>query len=249
MTGRRPGLGRPVPRLRGVRYAVRGVLLVGVAASLAANMLHAQPNYYSRIISAWPPLALFGTIEVISRVPVSRAWVARVRVAATILIGAIAAWVSYWHMAAVAARFGEHGATPYLLPLSVDGLVVVASISLFELADRIHTPQPVNSAGSARGPARAKPLPLMSPARRGDADYRTGMPDAMATGGPGGGRARVAAAIVDLRRREPGLSLDTIAGRVGRSKRTVQRAIKDLDGAPPSAAPAGSGQSTVGQPR
>src|SRR3712207_7323894 len=44
------------------------------------------------------------------------------RIIATITIATIAAWVSYHHMAAVAARYGETGASPYLLPLSVDGL-------------------------------------------------------------------------------------------------------------------------------
>lgn len=34
------------------------------------------------------------------------------------------------------ARYGETGTVPYLLPLSVDGLIVVASVSLVELASR-----------------------------------------------------------------------------------------------------------------
>jgi hypothetical protein len=40
-------------------------------------------------------------------------------------------------MAAVAARYGEINSAQYLLPLSVDGLVVVASICLVELGGRI----------------------------------------------------------------------------------------------------------------
>jgi hypothetical protein len=39
----------------------------------------------------------------------------------------------------IAARYGETDASPYLLPISVDGLIVVASISLVELTGRIHT--------------------------------------------------------------------------------------------------------------
>jgi hypothetical protein len=108
-----------------------------VAASVAANILHAEPNPISQVIAAWPPLALLLTIELISRVPVHRRSLAVVRLAATTTIAGIAAWVSYWHMAGVAARYGETGASPYLLPLSVDGLVIVASVSLVELAGRI----------------------------------------------------------------------------------------------------------------
>jgi hypothetical protein len=111
--------------------------VLGVAASVAANVLHAQPNPIAQAIAAWPPLALLLTVELISRVPVHRRSLAAVRLAATAGIAAIAAWVSYWHMAGVAARYGENGAAPYLLPLSVDGLVVVASVSLVELAGRI----------------------------------------------------------------------------------------------------------------
>jgi hypothetical protein len=125
--------------LRRLRWAVRLVLLAGVAASVAANVLHANPNPVSQAIAAWPPLALLVTVELIARVPVHRRWLAVIRWTATGVIAGIAAWVSYWHMVGVSARYGETGGTPYLLPLSVDGLVVVASISLVELSGRIRT--------------------------------------------------------------------------------------------------------------
>ena len=130
---------RPVvlPQLRRVRWAVRATLVLGVAASVVANILHALDNPISQAIAAWPPLALLLTVELISRVPVHRRSLAFARLIATATIAGIAAWVSYWHMAGVAARYGETGASPYLLPLSVDGLIVVASICLVELAGRI----------------------------------------------------------------------------------------------------------------
>ena len=124
-------------RLRKVRWGVRGALAVGVAASVAANILHANPHPVSQVIAAWPPLALALTVELISRVPVHRRALAVVRLLATAAIAGIAAWVSYFHMAGVVSRYGETGTVPYLLPLSVDGLVIVASISLVELAGRI----------------------------------------------------------------------------------------------------------------
>jgi hypothetical protein len=123
--------------LKRIRWAVRAALFLGVAASIAGNVLHAQDSFVSQVISAWSPIALLITIELISRIPVHRRGLALARWAATALIAGIAAWVSYWHMAAVASRYGETGASPYLLPLSVDGLVVVASICLVELAGRI----------------------------------------------------------------------------------------------------------------
>lgn len=119
-----------------LRWAVRGVLTLGLLASVMANILHARPDMTARVISAWSPFALLLCIEVIARVPATRAWISAVRLFSAAIIGGIAAWVSYWHMVAVAASYGETGATPYLLPLTVDMLVVVASVTLVELGGR-----------------------------------------------------------------------------------------------------------------
>jgi hypothetical protein len=138
----------PLAQLRRVRWAVRATLALGVAASVAANILHAQDNPVSQAIAAWPPLALLLTVELISRVPVHRRSLAAARLAATAIIAGIAAWVSYWHMVGVAARYGETGASPYLLPLSVDGLIVVASICLVELGGHISTTEAAARSGA-----------------------------------------------------------------------------------------------------
>ena len=145
--------------LRRVRWAVRATLLLGVAASVVANVLHALDNPISQAIAAWPPLALLLTVELISRVPVHRRLLAAARLIATATIAGIAAWVSYWHMAGVAARYGETGASPYLLPLSVDGLIVVASICLVELAGRISALENAEPATPAPTAAPATPAP------------------------------------------------------------------------------------------
>jgi hypothetical protein len=165
-----------LPQLRRVRWAVRATLVLGVAASVVANVLHALDNPISQAIAAWPPCALLLTVELISRVPVHRRSLAFARLLATATIAGIAAWVSYWHMAGVAARYGETGASPYLLPLSVDGLIVVASICLVELGGRItsleaearatslarETAQAAQVATPAQPPP-AMPRPIVSP--------------------------------------------------------------------------------------
>ncbi|MFY1674031.1 winged helix-turn-helix domain-containing protein [Plantactinospora sp. WMMB334] len=140
-TGHRPAAPVTIGGLKRIRWAVRATLLLGVAASVAANVLHALPHLVSQLIAAWPPIALLLTVELISRVPVHRKLLAAIRLLATTTIAAIAAWVSYWHMVGVATRYGETGVSAYLLPMSVDGLVVVASISLVELSGRLHAAQ------------------------------------------------------------------------------------------------------------
>jgi hypothetical protein len=147
-----------------IRWAVRGTLALGVVASTAANVLHAEPHPVSRVIASWPPLALLLTIELISRVPVHRRSLAVVRVLATVAIAGIAAWVSYWHMAGVVARYGETGAAPYLLPLSVDGLVAVASVCLVELGARITEARRTPTAVPARPVAVPPPYQPTGPA-------------------------------------------------------------------------------------
>src|SRR6266700_5911761 len=126
-----------VAQLRRFQWAVRATLAVGVAASVCANVLHARDNPISQAIAAWPPLALLLTVELVSRVPVHRRLLAFARIGGTAVIAGIAAYVSYFHMAAVVSRYGEHQPNPYLLPLSVDGLIVVASVSLVELSGRV----------------------------------------------------------------------------------------------------------------
>ena len=154
----RPTRNSELARYRRVRWAVRGALVLGVGASVAANVLHARPNPISQTISAWPPLALLLTVELVSRVPMHRRSLAVLRVVATAVIAGIAAWVSYWHMQDVGVRYGETPVSAYLLPISVDGLIVVASICLVELAGRIRQLEGVAGAPQLE-PAPAYPTP------------------------------------------------------------------------------------------
>lgn len=161
-------------QLKRIRWVVRIVLTLGVAVSVAANILHANPNPISQAISAWPPLALLLTVELVSRIPVHSRALSAVRILATAAIAGIAAWVSYWHMASVASEYGETDASPYLLPLTVDGLIVVASVSLVELGrilrarefgDDVPVVAPVVEQVAA--PVVALPVPVpVSPAPR-----------------------------------------------------------------------------------
>jgi hypothetical protein len=123
--------------LESSRQLVRFALALGVAASLAANVLHADTNVISRIIAAWPPTALIVTVEIITRIPGRSGVMSGIRIAATSIVAAIAAWVSYWHMAGVARRYGETYISAHMIPFSVDGLIVVASISLVEVNRRL----------------------------------------------------------------------------------------------------------------
>ncbi|GID28879.1 DUF2637 domain-containing protein [Paractinoplanes brasiliensis] len=198
-------------QLSRVRWGVRGALLLGVATSVAANILHALPNPISQAIAAWPPLALLLTVELISRIPVHRRSLAIVRIAATASIAAIAAWVSYWHMAGVVSRYGEVGAAPFLIPLSVDGLVVVASVCLVELSGRMQREvEEVN----VRTAVETVAAPDITADIEADAaPLKTRTPRKRDTG----------KAVAKLRARHPDLPSREIARRLGVTDRTVRR--------------------------
>jgi hypothetical protein len=203
--------------LRRIRLLARCTLVLGVAASIAANVLHARSNPISQGIAAWPPLALLLTVELVSRVPVHRRSLAVVRIAATTAIAGIAAWVSYWHMAGVCARYGESPVSAHLMPLCVDGLVVVASISLVELAGRLRAldiaddtaaaaVRPVASRkatgprAATRAPAKKSTQPAKTPSpRKAGKPRATGTPVAAATPVPGatGTRPQVASTTTE----------------------------------------------------
>lgn len=123
-------------------WLVRGAFTLGAAASLAANVLAATDDVISRCIAAWPPLALLLAVELISRIPVTGRMLGAVRIIAAATIAGIAAWVSYWHMVEVIQHYGETGSAPYLIPLSVDGLMVVASVCLVEVGKPSPAPSP-----------------------------------------------------------------------------------------------------------
>jgi uncharacterized protein DUF2637 len=199
------------PQLLRIRWGVRAALAVGVMTSVAANVLHALPNPISQAIAAWPPLALMLTVELISRIPVDRRALATVRRIATAIIAGIAAWVSYWHMAGVAARYGEVGAAPYLIPVSVDGLVVVASVCLVELSGRVRS-------------ATASPDTIadIEPDTEADTAPPEVVRDTTKTERPARKRD-TGKAVARIRARHPDLPTREIAERLGVTDRTVRR--------------------------
>ncbi|RSM59465.1 hypothetical protein DMB66_27660 [Actinoplanes sp. ATCC 53533] len=205
-------------RLKRVGWAVRGVFALGIAASLAGNVLHAADNPISRAISAWSPLSLLLAVELISRVPASKGLASFARLFATAVIAGIAAWVSYWHMAGVASRYGETGASPYLLPLSVDGLIVVASISLVEIGGRLRRfakpeASPATQPAATSAPAATVPKPASAPNEV----------VASAVKRPARPKVTTAERVARFLEKNPDATQEQVAARLKVTVRTVQR--------------------------
>lgn len=219
-----------VGRLRRVQAGARATLALGIGASLTANMLAAHPSLIGRLVAGWSPLALMLTVELLSRVPTSTSRLSRLRVVAAGAIAAIAAWVSYWHMVSVSLDAGEAPIAAHLLPLSVDGLVVVASICLVEITNRLNTT--TSTAPAARRPVDRGARLKATPPSEQPPTSRPAPPRAQSVNGAG---SAVGERVRQLAAQHPGWTQAELAEAAGCSIRTVRR---HLTAPTPSAATA-----------
>ncbi|MEZ5412058.1 MAG: DUF2637 domain-containing protein [Acidimicrobiales bacterium] len=197
------------------RHGARAALALGLVASLAGNVIAAHPTALGRLVAAWPPLALLVAIELVTRIPTRGGTLSAVRLSSAGLLVVIAAWVSYWHLVELARAAGEGGIAAHILPLSVDGLVAVASVCLRELSP---TPnhrapgRPARATATATPPVRRSPSTSPAPVavRRGSGEE-----------------------VRRLAAEHPDWTRDQLAAAAGCSARTVRR---HLAAAPSSAA-------------
>jgi hypothetical protein len=61
-------------------------------------------------------------------------------------VGGVAAWVSYLHMRSVALMLGEADGAEFFYPMIIDGMMLVATISLIELGRLARTVEQIEAA-------------------------------------------------------------------------------------------------------
>lgn len=140
------------------RQGAQAALALGLLASLAGNALAAEPTGLGRLVAAWAPLALCVVTWLVEHHrPAPGPWRAATW-GGTAVVAGVAAWVSYWHLVELARMAGEEGIAAHLLPLSVDGLIVVASAYLRD-SDTRPAPKaaPARKVAPATTPAPAGP--------------------------------------------------------------------------------------------
>lgn len=124
--------------IQNLRTGFRGVLAAGVLASVAANIAVAQQSIKGYAVALIAPITLFATIEMLARFPFDRksrlSWL---RLVTTGVLGLIGAWVSYWHMVTLAEQAQEGFISAHILPIAVDGMMLVATVSLIEVNMKI----------------------------------------------------------------------------------------------------------------
>jgi hypothetical protein len=105
------------------------------ATSVWSNSLVAQNTNQSLAIMVMAPLIVLLGFELVSRIPLSESsWVVRfTRPTVTAAITGGGAYLSYWHQRDAFMKYSGDPQTAYILPGLIDGLMVVAAISLIEL--------------------------------------------------------------------------------------------------------------------
>jgi hypothetical protein len=139
------------------RFAWVGFAL-GTTVSIAANILHAahgdKAGADELIGAAFWPIALMLSVEILTRRDSSRDpwWKSLGLAAGLVVVAGVAAFLSYMHMAALLASWGEGPGSAHLGPLAVDGLMLVSGLALLPVrqpagnGDRPHVftwPEPI----------------------------------------------------------------------------------------------------------
>lgn len=124
-------------QLKRLRWGVLVVVLLGVLSSVAMNVLHAPDNLAARFVGALPPLAVFGCLELIVRIPSSSRALSWFRILGAILVAGGAAYLSYFQQRAAISDLGFPLDQAAIWPGVIDGTVVVASLSLLEVVRKI----------------------------------------------------------------------------------------------------------------
>jgi hypothetical protein len=113
-------------RARNLKVTSSAAFYAGAVGTVSANMYASEHSAIGLIIGAWIPLAFFLSVELLERIP-ARGRAGKVRLAAIVVIAAVAGWTSYWHLVHVAEAAGvTDPVTKYGLPLTVDALMVVS---------------------------------------------------------------------------------------------------------------------------
>lgn len=123
--------------LRRLRWLVGFTVLAGIAASVVMNVMHAPDNVWARFVATVPPLAVFGALELVSRIPSSGRFLTVIRIFGSTIVATGAAAISYAQQRAAVRSLGFPEWEAMVWPVIIDGFMVVASVSLVEVVRKI----------------------------------------------------------------------------------------------------------------
>lgn len=141
-------------------WLVSVITVAGLGLTMALNVMHAPDTMAGHLIGGFPPVAVLGCLELISRIPQTSRLFSAVRVIATVLVTVAAFWISYGQQKAYILDQGFEADHAAIYPLIIDGAMVVAALSLVEVSRKVRELRAI-VIGSA--PTLAAPAVEVSP--------------------------------------------------------------------------------------
>lgn len=154
-------------QVKNLQLGVRLALAFGIVTSVAANVTNTFVRPAAATTAMWlligasvlhalAPVVLFVCTEMVSRIPKHSLVLFWVRIGVTLAVGGFAAWISYWNMEELAGIFDPGSNSRYFYPLIIDGMMIVATISLIELAGLARTVEVVVAVEAAQAAAAVR---------------------------------------------------------------------------------------------
>lgn len=128
--------------LKWLLWANRSMIVFGYLVSVTFNVLHADWNIFSVVIAVVSPTLLIYAFEIGSRIPIPQKpgwfrWIGiGVRIAATLLIASITAWISYFHQRDSFLKWGGDPTQAAWLPIAIDLFMIVGSAGVMEVTSQ-----------------------------------------------------------------------------------------------------------------
>ena len=113
------------------------VTLMLVSITVTLNVMHAPPTWGARLIGGTPPVFVFFCIELVSRIPATSRLLSAGRVAASIVVSGLSFAISYQQQMEFIHAIGFNGWVAYVYPVIIDGVMVVATLSLVEVTRKV----------------------------------------------------------------------------------------------------------------
>ncbi len=113
------------------------VTVLLVAATVTLNVMHAPGGIVAHSIGGSAPVFMFICVEFIARIPATSRWLAVGRISATVLVAGIAFSISWQQQVNFMASVGYSGWTVYAYPVMIDGVMLVAVLSLVEVTRKV----------------------------------------------------------------------------------------------------------------
>lgn len=111
------------------------VLLVGLTVTL--NVMHAPKNWGAQLIGGTPPVFVFFCVELISRIPTTSKALSLGRISASVVISGLSFAISYEQQREFITDLGYDGWIAQVYPIIIDGVMIVATLSLVEVTRKV----------------------------------------------------------------------------------------------------------------